>query len=336
MAKSQSKKPNKILMKAEDCESICILLKSGFTFQNAILLIKNSRNQYCVDYIIEHLQKGKSIEEFFLTICPKRYSRTLGSFLAFLPFADSLQLAVSLEKSQAKFKKDTIKELIYPLALFIGTWCGVVVFTFFCFPVLLSLMRGFSMTSMSLMIVEIIMKIICILIFVIICITMCLICLFVYKKTMIKAYLILNKCLKKNLLKQYQSNLFAIFYVQCSHCGCKTKETLALLSKIKDYPILQFISESIQKGLNSGDAFDDALTQITIDETLTRFMRLAMLSSSMEELLVGYIETNQEQMKKRIKRITKVFQVMSYCSIGIIIIVVYQVLILPLTLMSKL
>lgn len=323
-------------MKSEDCESICILLKSGFTFQNAILLIKNKHNQNCIDYIVEHLQEGKSIEEFFLTICPLKYSKTLGSLLVFLPFSDSLQLAVSLEKSQTKFKKETIKELIYPLVLFIGTWCGMAVFTFMCFPVLLSLMKGFSMTSVSLIVVETVMKILCIFILVITCITLVLTCLFIYKKTAIQAYLILNKCLRKNLLKQYQSNLFAIFYVQCSRCGCKTKETLALLSRIKEYPILRFISESIQTGLSSGDAFDDALTQITIDETLTRFMRLAMLSSSMDELLEGYITTNQEQMKKRIKRLTKGFQVVSYCSIGIIIIVVYQVLILPLTLMSKL
>lgn len=323
-------------MSEEDCEAICLYLHSGFTFQHAITFIQTKRNKRCVHQLLKKLEDGESVDQIMIDLCPKKYRKLLPALLNLLPFSKALQLSVTLLHDQESFKRQTLSEVVYPLFLFIGTWCGVAIFTYFCFPILLSLMSGFAMKNTGLLIIHQLMKLLCIVVlcFVLflLCCSACLMC----KSTKLWAYLTLCKLVKGNLIQQYHSNLFARFYVQCMKSGCKTKETLKLLHHIQAYPFCQYFSQSIETQLTAGIAFHQAITHIPIEPRLIQVLQIAMTSSTLESYLEGYLVMSHEKMKKHIRRITKGFQLVSYSSIAFIVIVVYQVLILPLSLMAEL
>lgn len=329
-------KPNKILMSVDDCEAICLYLNSGFSLQQAISLIRNRKNQKCMDEILKRLEDGQSIRTVMVHTCPNKYRKILPALLKLLPFSNALQLSVTLTYEQTNFKRQTWSEGVYPLFLFVGTWCGVAIFTYVCFPILLSLMAGFAVKSTSLLLIQTICKVLCLLVFGFMVFFIGCAILLLYKKTKLNAYKTICKLFKGNLIQQYHSNLFARFYVQCMKSGCKTKEILKLLQHISSYPICQLLSQSIQSQLVDGIPFHQAITYIPIDPQLIRVLQIAMTSPSMEVILDGYLITSVEKMKKQVRKITKGFQLVSYSSIAFIVVVVYQVLILPLTLMAQL
>lgn len=323
-------------MSKEDCEGICILMESGFSFQDAIRLLKDSRNEKVISKIQECLSEGNEIEMFVTQYFSKTYLKYLEPFCKFLPFSRSLQLTVKCLSEEKNTRSNLLKELLYPILLFIGTWIGLFIFTFFCFPTLISLFRNFSMSITNLVVIKSCFMIVCITISIINLLTLVL--LIGCRQNYIRLYLYSKICrlFKNNLLKTYQSNLFARFYRQCSLAGIKTKQTMKLLQSIEIHPVLVLISKQVEKSLNEGETMEDSLKNNLLDRTLIQYMKLAIYSSTMDEMLEGYIKVNEERMHRTIKRFSKGCQLISYGCIGFIIIVVYQILILPLTLMAEL
>lgn len=323
-------------MSKTDCEGLCQLLQHGFTLLETLKLLENKRNHNCFLAICKKLEEGTPIEQFFSEYSPQMYRNYFNSFILFLPFTESLKLCVKLSNDETKQKKDIFKNLWYPVLMFLGTIFGIYFFIVFCFPTLISLMKDFSVNSTFM---EIVMKIIFMVIqgvMVVVLLFLMIILYFIQKKNHVKGYKILTAYLHFPLIKQLQSNLFARYFYHCIKIGCKTKQSLQILQTIENKPILVFLSQHLEESLLKGEKMEKALQSPYLDETLYHFMNIAIYSSSMESMLEGYIEVNHEKLRVLIKRITKLIQVGTYTTIGLIIIFVYQILIIPLSVMSQL
>ncbi|MEG0625919.1 type II secretion system F family protein [Anaerorhabdus sp.] len=330
------KKQPKTWMNKQDIEGICVLVQSGFSFQDALRLLKDNKNKTCFDQLLSQLEKGEEIENFIQIYFSKEYCMYLKPFCMFLPFTQSLTLTMKCIKEEKNYRTNILKELLYPSLLFIGTWMGLTVFTFLCFPTLITMFTNFKMDPTTLLSIRFIFICICIFITIVLLSMSVIILLWCNKMCRCILYEMYCKLNKNNMIKTYQSNLFARFYRQCSMSGIKTKETMKLLSNIEIHPILNLMSTTIQKSLTRGEKMEEALENIYLDRTLVQYMKVAIYSSSMDEMLEGYIRINETKMKRKIKRFAKGCQLISYGCIGFIIVIVYQILILPLTLMAQL
>ena len=100
-------------------------------------------------------------------------------------------------------------------------------------------------------------------------------------------------------------------------------------------PLVAFIASEIDRSLMDGDRIESAMDSIYIDPSLKRFFKIALYSSDMENMLQGYLEMCSYRLLKQSRIFTKAVQAVSYCSIGLILIVVYQALMLPMTMLSQ-
>ncbi|NLH92563.1 MAG: hypothetical protein GX481_08975, partial [Atopobium sp.] len=96
-----------------------------------------------------------------------------------------------------------------------------------------------------------------------------------------------------------------------------------------------FLAEEIEKSLLAGDKFETAVDSPYLDPVLARFMKIAVYASDMEQMMSGYLELCRDRIRRQCRRLTRTIQLVSYAAIGVILILVYQLLMLPLTVMSQ-
>ncbi len=323
-------------MSKEDCQGIVQLMDSGFSFLDAMILLESRKNAEVFKRIKDELTRGEEMISVIKKYCPKIYQDKFYSFISFLPLKDSLALCVKLHKEEEKQRKDIQKELGYPLLMFFATLVGLYLFVQLCFPLLIQLMSDFGTNSQGILeIRNLFLLLLKIVIGLFLILTGALIVM-MKKNHQVAAYCWIAKIFNLNILKQHVSCQFARYFYHCSHIGCKTKETLTILSQLERQPLVLFISSIMERSLLKGMPMKNAIQSRYIDEGLSRFMVVAMYSSTMGDMLEKYIHLSEIKMRQKIKIFTKLLQLFTYGSIAIIMIFVYQILILPLSVMSQL
>ncbi len=323
-------------MTKEDCKGIIQLLKHGFSLKQSIILMENKKNKKTLSRMIEKMTEGSDSLAVWATYCPRGYVDDYLSFSSFLPLKESMELSIQIEENENQQRQEIMKEIAYPLSMFCATLVGLYFFLYACFPLLIQLMNDFKVTTISLLDVRSILLIVLQVIFFVMLSSLLVSLILLRKQNQVGAYKWLSKIIKSDFLKQRASNQFARYFYQCIRVGCKTKETLTILQQLKNKPLVSFIAMEIEKSLLNGKTMKKAIQSKYIDEGLHRFMTIAIYSSMMDEMLSGYIEVSKQKMRKRIKLITKVMKLLSYGVIALVLIFVYQILLLPLSVMSQL
>ncbi len=318
-----------------DLQAICQLLECGYTFNEASVLCENKRNKVVFNEVKQKLLQGYMIEQLFCTYCKGSIQQYCSSFLSYLSFSDSLRLTIDLVTIENDNKQQQLKQLGYPLGLLFCSVTGLFLFNRFCLPMLMTLMGTFAKNkSFFMMISSIIDYFITIFYVVTLSVLISIYHLF-SKKNIVKTIKVIQTLPFNQLFKQWNSYEFAIFFRECLKMGCKTKESLVMLQALH-HPMLVETAKQIELSLLKGENFDSALQRSMIDETLLHFTKIASVSSSMEKMLDGYIQFHRLRHQKRLKKITIIIQCCTYALISCVILIVYQLLLTPLSILVEL
>ena len=310
-------------------------MANGFTLQDALSLLESPSNKAVFDMIREKLKNGDELTGFFADLCPKSYRTYLSGFLKCLSFSESLTLCMEVVNGEEAQKKEYRRGLFYPCMMFLCTIAGVILFNEACFPPLLSMMRGFHVEGNNYETLRIFLRIFSVT--VILILTACLIVLFWYRKEShrVAGYRLCARYLPSSIYVQYESVDFIRFFLQCIRMSVPTRESIRILASIDHKPVIRFLAETIERALLSGDSFEEAVDIPWLDPSLLRFLKIAFYSSEMESMLEGYLEMAHERSRRQCIRITRTVQILSYACIGVILILVYEVLMLPLQILTQ-
>jgi len=318
-----------------DCEGIQQLMKNGFTFQEALELLGSSRNQEVFQKIREQLSAGASAAETLLRYCPGIYRRYLDGFLQYLPLQESLTLSIHAVQQEESQRKEYRKGLLYPCALFLATVGGLIMFNELCFPPLLSMMRGFRVSLDSFSAFHAIARVISIfLILMLVCMSAAAIW-FLQESHQLRGYEMLKRILPGSMVIQYASMDFIRFFLECTKMGIHTRQSIEIMKRIRHRPVISFLAAEIERSLETGDSFVHAVESPYLDPALTRFMKIAVYSSNLETMMEGYLAMSLERIHRQCVVLTRAIQMCCYAGIGAILILVYQVLLMPLSIMSQ-
>ncbi len=329
-------KPNRIYIKEGDLTNINELMNNGFSVQQALFLLRNNFNKIVFELIENRLKQGEEIGLIFSAYLPEHLKGYFNSFASFLSFKVSLSLTLALNKKNRDIKNEYIKNLLYPSLVFLITVFGIYFFTLVCFPILIDMMKEFNADiSLSLSIQSIFMLFINILfgIFLVL-LSVCLI--FINKRYQVKGYKAISKLKMAGIIKLFITNEFALFFKECSGLGCSTKESIEILKSFKDKPLITFMAKKIEEALNKGASMEKAFCSVYIDKSFYNFLKISVYTSNTEEMLEGYIKVNDVKIKNFFKRLMYFIKIFSYASIALILVFVYQVLLLPLSVLSNL
>ncbi|MGN1389096.1 MAG: type II secretion system F family protein [Bulleidia sp.] len=319
----------------EDCQGIQRLMESGFTLQESMDLLASGKSSRAFAEIRRRLEDGEEAASFFQDYCPKEYRGYFSGFLQTLPFRECLSLAIAIAEGDRKEKEAIRRKLFYPCAMLGAVIAGIFLFTKFCFPPLLSMVKSFHGGIEQYVLIQNVLKTSCVILSIVLAALTLLVLFFLPEARQKQGYLLLQKVLPDSLLIQYVSMDFIRFFHQCLSRNIPTRRSLHLLKTISHKPVIRFLAEEIEKGLLEGNPLEQAVDLPGLDPALARFMKLAVYSGNAEEMLKGYLEMSEEKGSLRIARITRIIQGASYASIGVVLILIYQILMMPLQILTQ-
>ena len=324
------------MIDALDLEGLVRLMESGFSLTESMSLIEQKHNREAFAAIRDELARGHALDSFFPACLPQRFRVYAAGFLRWLPFVTALSLAWEMSSSEQKLRREMIRQLAYPLLLLSGTITGILLFSRFCFPPLITMMSGFHVPLDSFAVLQktaFLTGIAGLLAMLGAAGFLMLIRIPAYR---IKAYEFLLKCFPDSLWIEYESIVFVRFFSQCLARKISTRQAMELLRNMSHRPLTAHIAEVLDGSLNRGDPFVQAAETPLLESALLRFIRIAASGAGMEAMLDGYLDTARDRLVRRCRRLTRYLQMLAYALIGLIVIMMYQILLLPLSIMTNL
>ena len=319
-----------------DLEGLIRLMESGFSLTDSMDLIEQKHNREAFAAIRNELEQGRALDSFFPAYLPKKCRVYAEGFLHWLPFQTALSLAFEMSSSEQKLRHEVVRQLAYPILLLAGTITGILLFSRYCFPPIITMMSGFHVPLDSFVILQ---KTAALTGFVGLGIMLgCVIItgLIQNPARRIRAYETLLKYIPDSLWTEYESIVFVRFFSQCLARKISTRQAMELLQNMAHRPITAHIAAVLNTSLNRGDPFVQAASTPLLESALLRFIRIAASGAGMEAMLSGYLETAGDRLNRRCRRLTRAMQLVAYALVGLIVIMMYQILLLPLSIMTNL
>ena len=111
--------------------------------------------------------------------------------------------------------------------------------------------------------------------------------------------------------------------------------SLSILKSLHNKPVVSFLAFHLEDKLLAGESLKDASRQNYFDETLSRFINVAVYTDDFSHVLNNYVILSQNRITAAMKKAANIIQASSYAAIGAIIIFIYQVLFLPMQAISS-
>ncbi len=318
------------LLSRDDLDGLLELLKTDLSLTDSFSIIKNKHNEKAIGMISERLRNGEMIEVIFKDHIAPSLRVSFEAFISYLSFEMTLRLILSIDKEEGSFMRKIRKDLTYPVLLLVFSVIGIYLFNSYCFEPLLYSMNQFAGDLEDLYLFKRVLDVIITVMFVFI---LCALITFLYfhkPKRQVLAYVLLQKYMKDSLIKEYLTSQFVLFFCECYKIGLKTKDSIDILRHLKSKPLVSFIASNVDRGLLEGKGMAGALRSKYLDERIIRFIKIAMYSGEMQEMLESYLNQFKKRFTKYCAKWAKAIQIASYGMIGLVIIFIYQILFIPM------
>ena len=319
----------------EDTQFFSQLLSSGYSFSQCMDYLETKDNHECFASAREKMKQGIQMQEWIDAFFDASVSSRVKSFLTVLSLSDALSLSLTLFEQMNASKKQFQKMTLYPVIMFLFSLFGVQLFCFLCMPSLISMMKGFDVSVGMIELIYHGMMMFSMILIVFISVCTVVLIWFLQKKRIVMLVVILYQLRLGFLIEKELSLHFALLYFQCIQLGIPTKTALEMLKECKDQPLTVFLAWHIDQVLQKGGNLSQAMSIRYLDPSLQRLMKTAMLSGGAKDLLKGYLQIAVQKREKRLQRFGTLIQSVSYGFIAVMILLVYQVLFLPLSMLER-
>lgn len=319
-----------------DLLAIHRLLQTGFSFKECLSLLKNPKNAEVFAVIDQRLQDGEMIEKLFVDYLEKKYADYFSALIRFESFSISLGLMIEMVQDDDMQNKMYIKNLAYPSLILIATILGIYFFNLWVFPGMLEIMQNFAQINDTILYLHLTMQLIANISLFMLIIILVFILYFKQEKNQVKGYIFFHRFIKQGFWQDFVTNDFVRFFYHCQKNGLSTKQSMAVLCNLPHKPLIAYVAASIDKQLQNGEIMEKALNLSLLDQALNKFMIIAINTSCIEEMLVGYMEINALKVKERCRKLGMGLQLFSYVMLGVMLVFVYQILLMPLGVISHL
>lgn len=319
-----------------DLQAIYEMLRCGFPLKQAIDLLLNDKNKKVFEKIQTYLELGIDVSVFFGNYLKKSYAKHFNCFIPFESFNNSLGLAINLVNDDLKTAKMYQKNLQYPLIIFITLILGVYMFDMLVFPSLLDILKQFNSDDQIAMMLKHSLDFFCLGSLFSILIILIVFMVVTKPNMQVQSYCFLHRFIHHSVIDNFITYDFVRYFKKCYEQGLSTKRILEIMKNLNDKPLLIYLANIIDERLSNGIVLEQAFNSEYIDEVLYRFMMLAVNTSSLDNILDSYLRLSEVKVERSCKKIGIIMQLSTYIILTIVLIFIYQVLFLPLNIITSL
>lgn len=307
-----------VLVYRDEIEQFAMLMNQGLPLDTLIHLTFKKDEE-----IITYLKEGMSLQEIFTLNQKKLYFKYLRILSGKLNLSDALDCVNKIEKSSNTFFETLLKKISYPFFLLIFAFFIILFFSdyvlvqmkdyisnrmVFVFIHLLKWGFGFAILSMIFY-------------------------LFLYYVLFYK-YNSKMKC-PFQLMKKMISLQFVCMYQALDKSYTSTQEILETLACM-DFSVVGKVSNEILVYLKHGKSLEESFLEIEVfDSDFKKMLIYALTSNQMHVFFDLYMKKCSLDLEKSVKKISTGIQLFSYMSIGILVLIVYQIMMMPLNMLNQ-
>ena len=310
-------------------------MENGFSFTDTLQILKTRRNEHRITYVLEKLEQGQTFKDAFSMLLPHCYRRYFNNFIRYLPVLESMRISVELASHEEKMKQKMMKDMVYPVVMLFVMFIGMYLFNGFVFPQMMTLMTSFEINVTSYYFLRSFIQLLSWLVTVLLVAGMFLWVVFQEPNRKCWLYRVLVKYVPDSLMVQKASAEFARYFLECVRVRISTIQTMKILLDIKEKPLVGFIARELNESLSKGESFEETLHTPYVEHALQQFFQIALHGSNCEKMLEGYLVMNQQRYTKQVRIFTRSVQLSCYGTIGLILLVIYQILMLPMQMLQN-
>ena len=310
-------------------------MENGFSFTDTLQILKTKRNERRITQVLEKLEQGQTFKEAFSLLLPHCYRRYFNNFIRYLPVLESMRISVELATHEENMKQKMMKDMVYPVVMLFVMFIGMYLFNGFVFPQMMTLMTSFEINVSSYYFLRSLIQLLSWLVTILFVVGMLLWVVFQEPNRKCWLYRVLVKYVPDSLMVQKASAEFARYFLECVRVRISTKQTMKILLDMKEKPLVRLIAQELNDALSKGESFEVTLHTPFVEHALQQFFQIALHGSNCEKMLEGYLVMNQQRHIKQVRIFTRSVQLSCYGVIGLILLVVYQILMLPMQMLQN-
>lgn len=308
---------------------ISAMMKAGYTFIESIQIL-----QIPSEKIVEAFKEGKELKEILLTGHKGRFYNHLSFFLDISDVASAIDSAITMEEFEKGWLHSLITTCAYPCFIFLFAYIMMFVFSSSLLP---QMIQSFELTENSniLLFCIAILRYFCIALGVIGSIIICfIVVLYLFKPLRLKVFYRLQNHIQ--FLKDHTSYMFAGYLKVLEKQGVPTQKAMKYLLNVQKDSLFSLCVVSCEEQLQKGIDFIEVLQKTEMLNSLFhKMIPIGIMTSSIIELLDIFMHQQELIWKNKMKKIGIVIQLISYSFVGILVLVVYQLMLLPLSMLEQ-
>ena len=276
--------------------------------------------------ILKSLESGESLISI---LCSPSgiYFQILDALSRLLPLKKAIQCASSLEEAGRRKMIRFVAKMAYPLSLFIFSFLMV---NFFESSILPS-MRSFTQTDdfLGIQFIKWFLSF-----WLILGCAGGIAFLILNLSNDMRIYTTSHFLNKIPFFKALMTWQFASALSACLGYGISTELTLETLSLIKDHTYIHYYAQNLQEQLKQGHPLLEGLKNIGVDEAFIHYYLIGSRSNNLQAMLQLYQKKTEKRIDRSIKKLSIWIQALSYFSVGAVVLIVYQVMLMPMELLN--
>lgn len=247
-----------------------------------------------------------------------------------------LQFSLNIIKFDKDLKQSLLKALTYPLILYSFTYGLMMFFIIILFPALNSILMLFDLDLTLIFILQTILRSLFVVLSLFnlgIIVTLLLLRENENKKLF---YLLIKTKRHLSLFKNIYTFQFSYYINELYKQGMSTKQALLLIKNASTSPTLMWLSTLVTYELEEGKPFEESIQLDIFDSQFISLLQLGSKTNQLLELLTTYLYSQRILILNQVSKAGNALKSFTYLFLGLLIIVMYQILLAPMSLMGTL
>lgn len=300
------------------------LLDKGYPLLDALSFIGKEEQQ-----VKEALEKGMVIEDIFIKGQKGRFYTHLEFFLKVSSLSGAIKSALHMTKFEKDIKKKLMKQCSYPVFLLVFAFVILVFFTNFIIPQMLNSFEAGDEFSLLMILLRVLQF------------------AFIVGVLMLftAGILYVGSCfqpLKRSewlfchrqwipFCKDVLSYQLAGYLYELQNKGVSTRMSFHYLMHLKETSLLHVFMKHMIHALESGDDLQNQIeASLLLNKAFKQMYRIGSCNDSLCDMLVMFMKQQEQVWEKLIKRAGLCIQCVAYLFIGCMVLIVYQIMLVPL------
>ena len=319
----------------ETLTAVAALMDNGFSLQQTFSILEDESLRDVFETIRSRLENGEAISDFLCEYTPSVYSRYLSGFLMYMPFHQALTLSIQIADDDDRNQNELLKGLLYPVLLMAGMLAAASAFSLTILPAMISLLEGFHLHDQSYAFLKTAVPAASLTVLGLLAAGIIAAFIMTRPKHIVSSYCFCLRFFRDSLPVQITSRNFTRFFLECLRRRVSTIQCMSILQNIPGRPVVSYIASCLDADMKQGSSLEKAADSRLLESSLSRFIRTAVYASDTEKMLEGYLEMTRLRTETQIRRFSRTVQFISYVLIGILIVLMYRLLLMPMNMMQQ-